>query len=210
MPSEPTVIRLEPMTRATTTLLLLAILLAPAPAHAAEEGEVLLMSGGMFYHLTPLTLDGLPGNDKALSHGLGGRLGLYAFRYLRLGGGGDVGTATFGELDSYLRTGHGGLIVEGALPLGPVEILLGALIGGQSMRVYDFEEDLGDGEFRIRHYRESAFIVTPLLSVEVTFIKRLKASFYAQYFPAPMMDGFYGHTVTLALGMQFNSYVKKR
>lgn len=202
--------KLEPMSRATTTLLLLAILLSLAPARAAEKSEVLLISGGMFYHLTPLTLDGLPGDDRALSHGLGGRLGFYLFRYLRLGGGGDVGTAAFGELDSYLRTGHGGLIVEGALPLGPVEILLGALIGGQSMRVYDFEEDLGDGKYRVRRYRESAFLVTPLLSVEVTFIRRLKASFYAQYFPAPLMDGFYGHTVTLALGLQFNSYITKR
>ena len=177
-------------TRAVPLILVLGVLLAAGPALADDggEGQVLLMSGGMFYHLTPLTLDGLPGDDRALSHGLGGRLGFYPFRYLRVGGGGDVGTASFGEQESYLRTGHGGLIVEGSLPLGPVEILLGALIGGQSMRVYDFEEDLGDGEYRVRRYRESAFIVTPLLTVEVTFIKRLKASFYVQYLPAPLVQ----------------------
>ncbi len=195
------------MTRLSALALMLALVAAAPPARAVDDGPVLLMSGGMFYHLTPLTLRGLPGDDRALSHGLGGRLGFYPFRYLRVGGGGDVGTATFGEYDSYLRTGQGGLIVEGALPLGPVEILLGVLVGGQSMRVFDFEADLGDGEFQVRHYRESAFVVTPLLSVEVIFIRRLKASFYAQYLAQPLMDGFYGHTVTLALGLQFNSYI---
>ncbi len=179
-----------------------------APADAAEE--IHLFAGGLLFHLTPVQILDIPGVDPGVAGGLGGGMQFYLGRHLRLGGMGSSGSMEFGEYRSPYRATMGAFTAAGAIPLGPVEIDLGLALGGQSLTVYHLRGELPDGGYDVDRLEREAFVLLPSLGIEFKLIRRLRILLLLHYYHPYWQDGFQGHTVTIHLGLWFNTYVKPK
>jgi len=187
-------------------VLLLATLIGPQAARCEGEGddEELFFCGGMLANLTPTRMAAT--GEGGVGIGLGGRIHVNVLRYLRAGLMGHGSSTTFGHLDSEYRSGLGGVTVQARLPIGPLDLALGVLVGGDSATVHQYLDIRDDGTFVVDRLEVSGFLLSPHFDVEVTFIRRLKLALTIQFRHATWLDDLYEPTVTFHLGLLFNSY----
>lgn len=197
---------LHPRPRRTLCGLLLATSLVAAAAQAAPptESEDPILSGGMALNLTPL--EPMDSGQRGALFGLGGRIHVNVLRYLRLGLLGFGASMTYGSLESDLSNAAAGGTVQARIPILPVELAVGVLVGGESITAHDYLAENGDGTFSVRRTEASGFLLNPFLDVEVTFIRRMKLVLTVQLRHATWLDDLYEPTVTFHVGLLFNSY----
>ena len=196
------------MNGSSTTVLLTSLQLAavasPVAAAPQPDPDDPFISGGMMAHLTPVTLSTTGDRDVAL--GLGGRVHVNVLRYLRLGMMGVGGTMTYGSLDSEFHNGAGGATIQARLPILPVELAVGVLVGGESATVHHYLAEGDDGLFTVQRTDASGFLLSPVFDLEVTLVRRIKLALTVQYRHATWLDDLYRPTVTFHLGLLFNTY----
>jgi hypothetical protein len=198
-----------------SALLALALLIPPAASAEPEDttepsAEKHLFAGGLMFHFSPLKITGIPGVEPGLAGGIGGGMQFYLGRHLRLGGLGESSSMRFGELRGDYRSVMGALTVIGAIPIGPLDLDLGVAIGGQRLTAYHLREELPGGGYDADRIERTGFILLPSLGIELRLIRRLRILIFAHYYHPHWQDEFYGHTVTIHLGLWFNTYVKPR
>ncbi len=185
-------------------LLLLVALVVAGDARGEPQPDDLLFCGGMLVNVTPLVVSHT--EDRAVGLGLGGRFHLNVARHLRIGLMGLGSSGGYGPMDSEIGTGLGGVTVQGRLPVGPLDLALGVLVGGERATVHHYLSENDDGSFVVQRLDASGFMLSPHLDVELTFVRRLKLALTIQFRHATWLDDLYEPTVTFHLGILFNSY----
>lgn len=192
-------------------------LVSSPPARAEGEGTVLepapeihLFAGGLMFHLTPVQITGIPDVELGVAGGVGGGMQFYLGRHLRLGGMGSSGSMKFGEHESPYRATMGAFTAVGAIPLGPVDLDLGVALGGQKIVVHHYRDELPGGGYDVDRIEREAFVLLPSLALEIPLIRRLRILVLAHYYHPHWQDEFTGHTVTIHLGLWFNTYVRPK
>jgi len=172
--------------------------------------EIHLFAGGLMFHLTPVKITGIDDVPTRAAGGIGGGMQFYLGRHLRLGGMGSSGSMKFGEFDSPYRATMGAFTAVGAIPLGPVDLDLGVAIGGQKIVVHHYRAELPGGGHDVDRIEREAFAVLPSLALEIPIIRRLRILVLAHYYHPHWQGEFTGHTVTVHLGLWFNTYVRPK
>lgn len=190
--------------RAARLTLIAALIVVAGEARGEQQQDELLFCGGMLVNVTPLVMAHT--DDRAVGVGLGGRVHLNVVRHLRIGLMGLGSSGGYGPMDSEIGTGLGGVTVQGRLPVGPLDLALGVLVGGERATVSHYLSENDDGTFVVQRLEASGFLLSPHLDVEITFIRRLKLALTVQLRHATWLDDLYEPTVTFHLGILFNSY----
>jgi hypothetical protein len=167
-----------------------------------------IYSGGMLI-LQPgyLMTQNVHRDIQGLNFGLGGMLRFYFLDFLTAGiYGGTQKTKykTTASDNSYLSIGYGGVMFGLTKKVNRFRCTLTAFAGRGSITNLHIESQNNHMLSGAYLYKESAFIVSPLLSLDYALSKRLLLTMTTNYLTAKREDNTYLYNPTVQFGLLFN------